>query len=231
MKQKFDFFKVLLIIFLSIFFGCKEEKKHTSLKHVDTKIDNEDKRHSKTKGQSIPNKDIPIIAKINRDHVFTKSGDRINLPGIGLDHVIRIVIVRHAEKVMDNSRDPGLSRIGKERAMLLAGMMEDFGVAKVYATKFKRAMFTAIPSANKFDASIKTYSSSDLENFIANDVKTEFGKNLFLVGHSNTIPTILDLLQGERKHKDLSEFDYDNLFIANILPTGDTEIIAFRMEL
>src|SRR3546814_4965489 len=52
--------------------------------------------------------------------------------------VATYVVVRHAEKVDDGSRDPSLTDAGRARAHALAELLRSRDVVAVYATDFRR---------------------------------------------------------------------------------------------
>lgn len=217
-----------LVIFLFgfIFFGCGNASTNESQQKVET---SKETKQDKVETQSPSSNDLVTVSKINQDHILTDTGEKIPLPGIDDPNVIRVVVVRHAEK--ETGEDPQLSEIGKERAVLLSGMLKDFNIAKVYATKYKRAMFTGIPMASAIKRSIKIYDTSKLQDFVSQDLKTSFGENLLVVGHSNTVPKILDLLEGEISNKDLGEKEYDKIFIVSVLKTGEAKTLKCRMKM
>src|SRR3546814_8741144 len=71
--------------------------------------------------------------------------------------VATYVVVRHAEKVDDGSRDPSLTDAGRARAHALAGLLRSRDVVAVYATDFRRTRDTAEPTAAVHDLSIISY--------------------------------------------------------------------------
>ena len=48
------------------------------------------------------------------------------------------------------------------------------------------------------------------------------GKNILVIGHSNTVPKMIQLLTGERV--EIQDNDFDNLFIVSIYRFLKTEI-------
>jgi broad specificity phosphatase PhoE len=142
-----------------------------------------------------------------------------------------LFIVRHAERAdadsatkMMNS-DPPLSETGKARAETIAEMLADSGVASIYTTEFRRTQETAAPLAAKIQVAPVQISSRDTEALIKTLRTRDGGKIVLVVGHSNTVPDIIQAYGGPRVTIDDKE--YDNLFI--VVPAdGTTTRIRFR---
>lgn len=121
-------------------------------------------------------------------------------------------IVRHGEKA-DDSADPVLSTAGQERAEALKKLLADKKITQVYATNYQRTSLTAKPLADAMQLSIEKYDPRKQKPFIE-DLKKIEGKNILIVGHSNTVRHIANgLYEQDTLKKDLEETDFDNLYI------------------
>ncbi len=120
-----------------------------------------------------------------------------------------IYLVRHAEKATTNSKDPGLTAIGKFRANNIAKQLSDIGITEIYSTPYKRTIQTAQPLADFLTIKIKNYNAKKLVEF-AQQVKTKQG-NILIVGHSNTTPELTSLLSG-KDITPIAENEYDNVY-------------------
>lgn len=118
-------------------------------------------------------------------------------------------VLRHAEKVDDGSKDPVLTAQGQQRALNLAGMLADAGIAKIYASDYQRTQMTARPLARLLGLEVISYDPGDLpglkEQLLTEDV------NALIVGHSNTTPMLAHLLSGQPV-TNLDEANYDFVF-------------------
>ena len=122
-------------------------------------------------------------------------------------------IVRHGEKVDTTSADPELSLAGKERAETLKKLLADKKITAVYTTKYLRTTYTGKPLADAMQLSIQNYDPRNQKPFIEELKKIE-GKNVLIVGHSNTVRHIANgLYEKDTLTKDLQESDFDNLYI------------------
>lgn len=121
-------------------------------------------------------------------------------------------IVRHGEKV-DGSADPALSIEGQQRAETLKKLLADKKITQVYSTNYQRTTNTAKPLADALNVTIQKYDPRNQKPFIE-DLKKIEGKNILIVGHSNTIRHIANgLYEKDTLTKDLDETDFDNLYI------------------
>lgn len=124
-----------------------------------------------------------------------------------------IYLIRHAERAEDGTDDPPLSEIGTERARVFAEIFKGDQVTHVFSTPYIRTMRSAGPTADEHGLTIEDYNPSDLAGF-AESLKNLQG-TILVVGHSNTTPTLVNLLTGS----DLDNLDeqiYDRVYIVNI---------------
>lgn len=128
-------------------------------------------------------------------------------------------VVRHAEKAvpsegttMNTPNDPPLSETGLQRAEALKNVLQDKNIRYIYSTNTIRTRSTAKPISDLTGVSIQTYGPRPDSAFISQ--LKQLKKNTLIVGHSNTIDDIANLLAGEKKVEgDLDESVYDQLFI------------------
>jgi 2,3-bisphosphoglycerate-dependent phosphoglycerate mutase len=124
-------------------------------------------------------------------------------------------VVRHAEKV-DNSANPPLSILGKKRAEDLKKELIDKRISLIYSTNFLRTKNTAKPLSDTTGVAIQIYAASpadSLATFIEK-LKRVKGKNVLVVGHSNTTKYVVNgLLQRDTLRNDIPDNDFDNLYI------------------
>lgn len=124
-------------------------------------------------------------------------------------------IVRHAEKATagpNMSSDVPLSELGEERVKALHAILSKKKIKSVYSTNTIRTKTTAMPTAAYFHVPIEIYGPRPDSAFIRM-LKTK-KKNVLIVGHSNTVDDIVNMLCNEKKIPgDLDESIYDNLFV------------------
>ncbi len=141
------------------------------------------------------------------------------------DKPLVIFLVRHAEKV-DNSRDPELSKAGKQRALELAETLINSKLDYIYSTDFIRTKNTAQPTAEMLNIKVELYNPLELKEF-ASKLKETGGRHL-IVGHSNTTPEMVKLLGGEPGTPIVEENEYDRLYVITTGKDGKINTVLLR---
>lgn len=128
-----------------------------------------------------------------------------------------VFLVRHAERAdagMASAKTPGtdpvLSGAGLARANALAAMLKDAKITAVITTEYQRTRQTGDPVAKAAGVSPTVVDSKDAAGLLAK-VKAASG-NLLVVGHSNTLPALLEGL-GITEPVVIAEDEYDAMFI------------------
>ncbi len=137
------------------------------------------------------------------------------------DSSTTIILVRHAEK--DTSvagsttmqADPPLLAAGKIRAEKLVELLKSYPIQSIFSTKYNRTRSTAIPIAAKLGVDIQIYDPSKQAD-LASLLKSWKGKTILIVGHSNTIPGLVNLLTGSSNYPNLSDNEYDKIFLVRL---------------
>jgi broad specificity phosphatase PhoE len=123
-------------------------------------------------------------------------------------------LVRHAEK-LDDSADPPLTEAGRARADVLRRILADAGVSAVYSTDFLRTRGTAAPLAEARNLSLSIYDADRAVDEVRAIVERHRGETVLVVGHSPSIPAMVNALVPGAPLTKLKR--YDGLFIL-VLP-------------
>src|SRR5687767_7819797 len=130
-----------------------------------------------------------------------------------------VLLVRHAERAdggpaagaMLSSADPGLSDAGKTRADHLAALLRDAGLTAIISTELRRTQETAAPLADRLKLPVVVIPGADTMALHAK-LKADHADGIVLVvGHSNTIPAIVQRLGGPAIR--IAENEYDKLLV------------------
>jgi len=130
--------------------------------------------------------------------------------------VTTVIIVRHAEKNIEpNNPDPDLSPAGQARAQEIARMFGDSGVQAIYATQYKRTQQTVAPLASRLGLSVSTIDAKQSAELTRRILSSNRGQTVFIAGHNNTVPEIVNILSGEN-FPIIPESVSDNMFIVKM---------------
>jgi broad specificity phosphatase PhoE len=132
----------------------------------------------------------------------------------------RYYVVRHAEKNEaatggTTTNNTPLSEAGTARAIALREELSAKNIRYVFTTNTVRTRSTGRPTALASGADTLLYSMHNIDTinrFMARLKKLK--KNTLIVGHSNTVNDIVNLLSNaQNMPNDIPDSQYDNLFI------------------
>ena len=139
---------------------------------------------------------------------------------------LTIFLVRHAEK--NHGPNPSLTKVGQERAEKLSQMLEKVELDAIFSTNYKRTQATALPTANHQGLDVISYDPSELEALSETLLTNYLGKNVLVVGHSNTTPQLCGLLEGISIYDSFDEQDYGNLVMVTAGSDGSKKVVFLR---
>jgi len=136
------------------------------------------------------------------------------------------ILVRHAEKSSDGSKDPDLTTEGMARAENLTKILQKASISSVYSTAYKRTRSTVTPLAQSKSLVVQDYepNKTDVIDKIWGD---NLGKAIVICGHSNTIPRIANYLLGSDKIKDFDDSDYGNILVITVIQKNKTGSVTW----
>jgi len=129
-----------------------------------------------------------------------------------------IILIRHAEREsgsMTSATDPPLSAAGQERANRVVKRIGKFRPGAIYSTNYVRTRSTVEPIAKKRNKTVKTYDPAKPQDLV-NEMMSSKTKRFLVVGHSNTIPPLANLLTGKDLFKNLQETEYSVIYIIHM---------------
>lgn len=124
-----------------------------------------------------------------------------------------VYLVRHAEKA--DGDDPTLSMPGQTRAITLAHVLADAGLAAVFVTDTRRSRDTAAPVAAATGLTPTRYDARDARALAATVRADHVGQAVLVVGHSNTLDDLAAAF-GAHGLTDLDESQYDRLYVLHV---------------
>ena len=126
-----------------------------------------------------------------------------------------IVLVRHVEKdasATADKNDPDLSAEGRERAQRLAKVVKKYKPHEIFSTDFKRTKMSVEPIAAKRNKQIQTYDSAKMADLVQKIMSSKT-EHYLIVGHSNTIPALGNLIVKREIFRPLLESEYSIVWV------------------
>lgn len=124
-----------------------------------------------------------------------------------------LYLVRHAEKVADDSSDPDLTAAGRTRAIELAESLQQKGIRTIWSSDYQRTRETAAPLARQLGLKVRTYDPGEPKELQMQLEKRH--ESALIVGHSNTIPQLARILCN-CKVAAMEETEYDRLIVIRV---------------
>jgi broad specificity phosphatase PhoE len=137
-----------------------------------------------------------------------------------------VLLVRHAERAAQAGNDPPLSMAGEERAETLAHVAGDAGVSAVFVSEFQRTQQTAAPLAMALGLTPIEIPAADVAALVT-EIRGRRGSTILVVGHSNTVPQIIDELGGGIVPA-IAENEFDNLYVLFIPRWGSPRLVRLK---
>ncbi|MEO8621763.1 MAG: histidine phosphatase family protein [bacterium] len=139
-----------------------------------------------------------------------------------------IIVVRHAEKAAEPAADPPLTTAGATRAHALAAFLHDAGVRAVISTQYARTRLTASPTASALRLPVEILDARFTPRATADSLLAKHrGQTMLVVGHSNTVPAIVEAL-GAPRPADICDAGYDNAFVVTVPVSGTATVVRLH---
>ena len=164
-----------------------------------------------------------IVKAIANDKITLEDGT-----SIVLSKGTTIFLIRHAEKLKEGE-NPALSKAGKDRAERLLNIFKAHELDRVYTTFYQRTIQTIEPLTKMMGKFYNAYQPNDLKTFGETVLKKDQGKQILIVGHSNTTPALVNILSGqENKYPQIPEEEYGHFYIVHLDEAGKTEVLKLQ---
>lgn len=161
-----------------------------------------------------------------------ESGER---PAAGAAPDTVVIVVRHAEKADAPRDDPGLTVRGTERALALAVAVADAGIDAIVTSDLERSRQTAAVAARRYG--IRPHAeplgaADDVDRHVAAVaalLRGELaGDTVLVVGHSHTIPRLLEALGSPPVEELCRDTDYSKMFVVTLREGRPTRLLRTR---
>lgn len=135
-----------------------------------------------------------------------------------------VFVVRHAEKDLSNpsNTDPSLSGDGLQRSFDLRDVLQKEKLDAIFSTNYKRTIQTGNPLSQLINKEIITYDPTKNTDLVKTILENYHGKKVLIVGHSNTILTIVKAFGATPSMQQIPDTQYNLLFELKITKQGST---------
>ncbi|RZK70279.1 MAG: histidine phosphatase family protein [Pedobacter sp.] len=122
-----------------------------------------------------------------------------------------MILLRHAEKENDKSKDPSLSAEGRQFSQKLAAVFKETKINAVYSTSYKRTTETVEPLAEQNKLTVINYDPAKPKELLEK-IRRSGDQVVVVAGHSNTIQLVFNALT-KSEMAALNEDEYRKVFI------------------
>ncbi len=131
--------------------------------------------------------------------------------------------------------NPSLSGLGRERALLLADILEDIDVVAsvdaIYIDDTLRTAETAYPLAARLDISPIIQDPYDVAIFMRQVLSQHKGKIILIVTQSDIISDLVVELHGSKNIPQIERNEFDNIYIVTIPWFGKVKTLRLHYGL
>lgn len=140
-----------------------------------------------------------------------------------------VIVIRHAEKVLDGSADPPLAAAGEARALLLANLFGDpkspGHIDAIYASPTRRSRLTAAPLAARLGLTLRVEAQDDPPALARRVLRDNPGARVLIVGHSDTAPAIVAAISGRRDIPAMGAEEFGTMYIVTVPRLGPAMLL------
>jgi len=137
-----------------------------------------------------------------------------------------MVIVRHADR--DGPLD-ALNAAGMVRAQELVHVGIEAEFAAIYHSDTNRARDTAAPLAAAAGLAPIVYPANEVQSLVASIFADHRGEKVLVIGHSNTIPDIIEAAGGP-VIPNIGEAEFDKIFVLTVCRCGRKRVTLLNLQ-
>jgi phosphohistidine phosphatase SixA len=147
-----------------------------------------------------------------------------------------VIFVKHADT--DGAiagSDPPLNGLGRQRAELLADVLQDIdvvaGVDAIYTSESRRTQQTAAPLAARLKLDVNIADPQDVVNFMAQVLHDHKGRIVLVVTDADEIAPLVAELHGSKRVPPIASDEYDNIYVVSIPWFGKVKTLRLHYGL
>ena len=167
------------------------------------------------------------VKSITATTITLTNGKSFDIPHTDDPEYHTLVLTRHAEKE-SGKKDPKLTDQGQKRAENLKDILLPLQPDRCYTTNPARCVLTTMPLAKALKSPNAHYQARDYYSLFKKIITENQANKALIVGHSNTIPEMLNLLIGEKQYEEFDESEYSRLFLVKTKGLGESEVLELK---
>lgn len=140
-----------------------------------------------------------------------------------------IFFLRHADKTSEEEENPHLSELGIYRSKRWQQFFQHINFDQVYTTDYYRNTETASLVLGDEEKKFRLYNPLSFD--ILKHLKKIQGKKVLIIGHSNTIPDMVNRLVGYSQYEPMSHKNYNFIYQVYIGAKGEISSNLFHLSL
>jgi len=146
-----------------------------------------------------------------------------------------IIFVRHTDTDLASvSADPRLNLLGRQRAELLADVVQDIdvneGVDAIYVSEHLRTQETAAPVAERLGVDVRISDPFLVEPFMAQVLADHKGEIVLVVTLEDALAPLVEELHGSKNIPVMAPEEYGNIYIVTIPWFGKVKTLRLRYD-
>jgi broad specificity phosphatase PhoE len=143
-----------------------------------------------------------------------------------------VIVIRHAEKLLDGSADPPLAPAGEARAALLAQLFGDpktpGHIDSIYVSPTQRSRLTAAPLASRLGVTPRIEAQDDPQALVRRVLRGNPGARVLIVGHSDTVPAMVAALSGRHDIPAMGAEEFGTMYIVTVPRLGPAMLLRLN---
>lgn len=141
---------------------------------------------------------------------------------------VTVFLTRHAEKATNDPKDPDLSEVGKQRAENFVVIFENQKIDRFLSTPYKRTKQTLEPLAKANGKEVIEYSPT-MPDILIDQVRKLENETVFISGHSNTIPDLVNRFTGKKDAKMIDDSRYGDLWQLTLVKGEVVSVVLLKL--
>ncbi|MCB9309790.1 MAG: histidine phosphatase family protein [Lewinellaceae bacterium] len=167
------------------------------------------------------------VHSIVSEVIHMDDGTTFEIPQEGLKKIF--YLTRHAEKDTVNKQDPILTSAGLDRSAKLADILRGTRIDAIYSTLFMRTMLTVDSLADTKLMKILPYDNKNIRTTIQEIKASDNINRVLMVGHSNTIPSIVNSISKQTIFQsNFEENDYSNFVVVALYNDDKSQVYKLK---